>query len=337
MTDAAPTMMETVPCALCGADDTQPARLLVPRDEVARSLGLERGRSTWVVCVRCGLVYQNPRPGPEAITAMYAEGDYHERRGGVPEHYIDYSLRRSREALAWGLGAAGLEHSTGDALDVGCGIGGALVDLRERGWAVQGVEPDPNLASVARDRFGLDVRSNVLEPGTFRRGTEFDLAYTCHVWEHLADPVTVTREVHRMLVGRRGHFLVVVPTYERARNLAWVCFSTPHTYMFGEATLRALLERCGFEVIDARHHAGADSELWMIARAVPAPPCSSAGDDVRRVQRRIALVPAVAPLGVPGRLAVHLRTLAADPADFSRRLVRWAGARAGALREQLRR
>lgn len=337
MTDtAARAALETVSCALCGVDDTQPARLLVPRDEAARSLGLEGGRSVWVVCRRCGLVYQNPRPGPDAVTAMYAEGGYHQQRGGVPEHYVEYSLRRSRAALAWGLAAAGLERMPGDALDVGCGIGGALVALRERGWAVRGVEPDPNLAAVARDRFGLDVLTSVLEPDTYPAGTEFDLAYTCHVWEHLADPITVTSEAHRMLAPRGGHLLVVVPTYERARNMAWGCFSTPHTYMYGEATLRALLERCGFEVVAGRHHAGADTELWMLARAVLTPPRPSGGDDIRRVQRRIAMVPVVAPLGIPGRLAVHARTLAGDPADFARRLGRWARMRAGVVREQLR-
>ena len=332
------TDLEIVPCAVCGSSASHRARMVVPRDEIAQALGLPGGRSSWVVCDQCGLVYQCPRPGPRAVETMYSEGEYHTNRGGVPEHYLQYSLRRSRDALAWGLEQGGLVDSPGRALDVGCGVGGALVTLGERGWATVGVEPDPNLAEVAREHFGLDARTTPLRADTFPDGEQFDFVYSCHVWEHLTDPTDVSRIAHRLLRESRGHLLIVVPTYRRARTLAWVCFAAPHTYMFTDVTLGDLLHSAGFDVVASRYHAGADSELWLLARAAdrdPVEPAPQQIDDPRAVQRELATVPLRAPLGLPARASTHLRTLAADPRDFLHRLTRWSRARVAQVRAAL--
>jgi SAM-dependent methyltransferase len=331
--------MEVVACAVCASTQSVPARVRAPRDDDAVELGLPGGRSRWVVCSQCGLVFQSPRPDSEAVTRLYAEGNYHANRGGVPEHYIRYSLRRSQAALAWALSLPVWEErrtsdrsigETGRALDIGCGIGGALVTLRDRGWAVAGVEPDPVLAAVGRERFGLDIR-----PGFFERSTfpdeAFDLAYSCHVWEHLADPEAVARAAHGVLRSTRGCLVIVVPTFRRARTLAWACFTAPHTYMFTEVSLGNVLRRAGFDVVGSRFASAAgDSELWLVARARDDEPATATYDseDLGAVQRELLTVPLRAPLGLPTRVARHVRTLTGDPADFVRRLGRWVRARA---------
>ena len=52
----------------------------VPIDDHAGVLDLPGGRSHWVVCDRCALVYQSPRPGPDAVARLYDGGDYHTTR-----------------------------------------------------------------------------------------------------------------------------------------------------------------------------------------------------------------------------------------------------------------
>lgn len=319
MASEAIAQLEAVPCAVCGSDDAQVARLRVPRDDIAAAFGLPDGRSHWVVCQVCGLVYQSPRPTGDALDELYRSGHYHVNRGGVPEHYVAYSLRRSVPALTWGLAELGLE--PGRALDIGCGIGGALVHLRERGWEVVGVEPDPELSAVARTRFGLDTRTGFFDSTTFGDGDTFDLAFSCHVWEHLPDPVATAKAAHAVLGPRGGYLFIVVPTFRRARTLAWACFTTPHTYMFTHVTLGNVLRRAGFEVTAYRYAADADSELWLIARALPAPAGEPAplSDSAARVQRELASVPLRAPIGIPGRVVKHTRTLMSDPRDFASR------------------
>jgi len=318
--------LERVDCAVCGGDVVSPARVRAPRDDHAGVLDLPDGRSRWVVCDRCGLVFQSPRPGPAAVARLYEGGDYHTTRGGVPEHYIRYSLRRSVAALDW---AQTLIPGPGHAIDIGCGVGGALVKLRADGWAVTGIEPDEDLASVARDRFGLDVATGMFDATSFD-GDEFDLAYSCHVWEHLADPVATSTAVHALLAPREGYLVIVVPTFRRARTLAWSCFTAPHTYMFTEVSLRNVLVRAGFDIVDHRFHSGADSELWLVARArrrgIPAEH-PVVEEDLGTVQRELARVVWRAPLGTPARVATHVRTLLGDPLDFARRGTRWCGRR----------
>lgn len=314
-------LLVEVACAVCGSEDRAPARVRTAREPLAERCGLPDGRSSWVVCRSCGLVFQSPRPAPEIVEELYLGGGYHEDRGGVPEHYVRYSLRRSVAALAWGTSL--LSGTPGRALDIGCGIGGALVRLRDLGWDVQGVEPDPVLSAVARERFALDARTGLFGPGVVDADPGFDLAYSCHVWEHLDDPLGTSRAAHDVLVERGGHLLIVVPTFRRARTRAWACFSTPHTTMFTDRSLRNLLGLAGFETVAHRYAAGADSELWLLARAVrdhQALPIER--EPVGALQRELALVPLRAPLGLPGRAMAHARTLAADPRDFTGRLQR---------------
>jgi SAM-dependent methyltransferase len=234
-----------------------------------------------------------------------------------------------------------LHDQAGRALDIGCGVGGAMVDLRGRGWEVIGVEPDPALARVARTRFGLDVRGEFFDSTTFPDGEAFDLVYSCHVWEHLAAPRETCVAAHELLATKRGHLLIVVPTFRRARTLAWSCFTAPHTYMFTEVSLGNLLEASGFDVVVHRYAAGGDTELWLLARARPAPAVS--GHEATRrespgaVQRELVTVPLRAPLGLPGRLGAHVRTLMADPSEFKARFARWSSSRLGRVRSTLRR
>ncbi|MCU1461467.1 MAG: class SAM-dependent methyltransferase [Acidimicrobiales bacterium] len=327
------TSLETVVCAVCGSTTTQVARLRVPRDEFAVAIGVRGGRSRWVVCEQCGLVFQSPRPDAGAVDAMYLEGGYHEVRGGIPEHYVRYSLRRSQAAIAWGLEQPGLRGRMGRALDIGSGIGGALVCLRERGWDVTGVEPDPNLAAAGRLRFGLRLVQGFLDDSVLE-GEAFDLAYSCHVWEHLADPRATSAVAHKLLAAQSGYLLIVVPTFRKARTWAWSCFTAPHTYMFTDVSLSNLLASAGFKTISYRYASAADSELWLLAQAVE-PVFSAAAprrEVVGSIQREIATVPLRAPLGLPNRALAHIRTLAADPRDFWRRLTRWTRSRSARIR-----
>lgn len=328
-------VLETVACAVCGTDRARVARVRPPRDDYAVALGLPDGRSRWVVCDSCALVYQSPRPGPDAVVDLYAGGTYHAERGGVPEHYLEYSLRRSDDALAWALSVpSGL--APGRALDIGCGVGGALVNLRSRAWETVGVEPDPNLADVARSRFGLDVRDGFFDDATFPPGTVFDLAYSCHVYEHLADPVATSRAAYRLLAPRRGYLVIVVPTFRRSRTLAWTCFTAPHTYMFTDVSLGNVMDAAGFDVVAHRYAASADSELWLVARARAADERRGVRqEDPGTIQRELALAPLGMPLGLPARVRKHGRTFASDPADFADRAWRWARVQAARARRAL--
>jgi SAM-dependent methyltransferase len=247
---------------------------------------------------------------------------------------VAYSLRRSRPAIEWGLTQlAGIGVGEKRALDIGSGIGGASLYLKEHGWDTVGVEPDPNLAQVGRDRFGLDIRTGTLSDESSAELGTFTLAFSSHVWEHLPDPVATSSAVARCL-RPGGHFLLVVPTFRRSRTLSWHAFKTPHTFMYTEVSLGNVLRAAGFEIEAHVFSFGADSELWVLAR-VPghdAPRPAVERESAARVQRELATVPLRLPLGLPRRATTHLRTLRKDPRDFARRVRRWVSVRLGRRR-----
>jgi SAM-dependent methyltransferase len=73
----------------------------------------------------------------------------------------------------------------GSLLDVGCGTGEVLAAARDRGWTVQGVEPERTAAEMAGTR-GLDVAVATLEESGLPEGS-WDVVSAFHVLEHQPD------------------------------------------------------------------------------------------------------------------------------------------------------
>ena len=138
-----------------------------------------------VRCSRCRHVYLNPRPTRDAIGSFYPDdyGSHHVLESlddGQPETqpdttagnpwYLSRWVRavpglRSlyyglRESYAEVIPAAGNASPT--ALELGCGDGRFLLELRERGWRAVGIEPAVRPAERARRR-GFEVHAGVLE------------------------------------------------------------------------------------------------------------------------------------------------------------------------------
>lgn len=97
---------------------------------------------------------------------------------------------------------------TGRAVDVGCGMGGNTVVLREMGWQAIGVEYTSAGADIAASR-GIPVVR-----GDGRRlpvaDGSVDLVMSTDAWEHIDDDVAVAAETARVL-RPGGRVLVAVP------------------------------------------------------------------------------------------------------------------------------
>lgn len=100
-------------------------------------------------------------------------------------------------------------------LDVGCGAGITAELLRSRynDVHVSGIEPDPVLAALARERMDDIIEEPVDNPATAARLATcepFDLILCADVLEHLEDPWATLRN----LVGRLapdGHLITSIP------------------------------------------------------------------------------------------------------------------------------
>ncbi len=165
------------------------------------------------------------------------------------------------------LHQAGVDTSKGlRLLDVGCGIGTFLLNPQQEGWDVAGLELNPQAAEYAIRTRKLKVRAGSIEGRTEFDSQSFDVVTAFGVIEHLAEPVFAIRECKRLL--RPGGFLVLqTPTEDGLlRRLGRALFAASHglvrfqvkefyqmsgghSICFNRRSIRALLERYGFEVI----------------------------------------------------------------------------------------
>jgi SAM-dependent methyltransferase len=134
-------------------------------------------------------------------------------------------------------------------LDIGCGNGRFLLQMRALGWDVAGVEPDPKSAAEAVAA-GLKVRQGLLEPGT-QPGNYFDAVTLNHVIEHLHDPVK-TLSLSRQALKPGGVIYLATPNFaaggHRLFGADWFPLDPPrHLVLFTPQSLRRALERAGFE------------------------------------------------------------------------------------------
>ncbi len=267
--------LEAIACPLCGAPD---ATVLCAEPDVA--LGVP-GRFPLARCVRCGLLYQNPRVRRDQLDRMYP-ADY-------PPHARDPDLGRVlrdrspavRWVLARRLGYAHVDTadvgtadrvwarlrrrrvvknfppwiSGGRLLDVGCATGRFLQQMAAVGWRVSGIELDPEAAATART-VTPDVVVGDPAQVTLPRGS-FDLITAFHVVEHLPDPARALRNMLAWLAAD-GLMVVEVPNVGgwggSLFGRHWSGLDFPrHLVHFTPVTMRALVERCGGRVVDEWH------------------------------------------------------------------------------------
>lgn len=228
---------EHVACNLCGADRPRPFTRRAGYDVVA--------------CQGCGLVYVDPR----ASQAML-HSHYNANESSRVQYYLDAegADRRSYEGVLRRLES--LKPGKGRLLDVGPNVGTCLALARERGWQVAGIEINADAARYCREARGLDVRAGTLDDRPFALST-FDAVLMGDVIEHLPDPHRALDQV-RELLAPGGLLLISTPDIAGWAGRLLQVKPEEHLYYFSPITMRALLEKCGYELVEIvpfdRHH-----------------------------------------------------------------------------------
>jgi SAM-dependent methyltransferase len=243
-------MVETPPCAACGA------RALRPHMSVAGEMGADglipttdrfgTALADIVRCAQCGHMQLDPMPDEAVLRESYAQAasdDYIEEEIGQRA-----TARRALERIE-----AHVE-GRGKLLDMGCWVGFLLAEARDRGWQVAGVEPSEFGSRYARDHLGLNViTADIVSARVPSR--EFDAITMGDVIEHLAAPGDALLRVREALAPR-GVLWLALPDagsrLARAMGRRWWSVIPTHVQYFTRDSITILLGRLGFEVLEVR-------------------------------------------------------------------------------------
>jgi len=264
-----PETLESVPCNLCGSWDAQEIYPAAERrnghgaaSDMYACTSTAYGMCGPIVrCRRCDLVYQSPVPSAEEIIDAYD--------GVVDQRYVEERSGRI-ETFSRDLAAVHRHERRGKLLDIGCHLGMFLEVAKGAGWDVTGLEPSRWSVEQARSR-GLDARHGTLDSVHFE-DESFDVVTMWDVVEHLSDPLTELKRMHRIL---RPDGLLAVSTmnvdalFPRLAGRRWPWYMQMHLVYFSRRTLHNMLTKAGYRVVEVTPHRRVVRLSYLISRIEP--------------------------------------------------------------------
>ena len=239
-------------CIICGRDETKTLYRLKEHYKKYRLDGNELFNI--VKCIKCGLVYVNPRLSDERLRDTYTvclnnpEDSKYKKTDKSKELYYQNQIIRIEKVLKdRGIPKPAIPR----VLDFGCGWGHFLRIAKGLGWEVSGVELEAKRANEA-NRQGLSVFNGTLKEAKFPDNF-FDVITAFQVLEHLTDPSEILDALWLKLKDR-GIIVVSVPNYgsleAKILRRRWQGFHpVEHIYYFDFRSLKKILEKNRFTMI----------------------------------------------------------------------------------------
>ncbi len=227
-----------------------------------------------VRCERCRLAFIDPQPTAEEIRQMYSEEYFtqcSETQGAHgPAAYMEMAEESGAERAA---AAARLDRSIqrhvsprGRYLEIGCGPGLFLAQMKALGWQAEGLELSAFAATHAREKLGLTVHLGAVEDGAFPAHS-FDAVFMGDVLEHLPHPRQSLRSI-REWIRPGGVLVIAVPSTMNLLSARlgmalygtrgrWKTLRIPpyHLFEYTPATLERMVVAAGYRVLSLRQSA----------------------------------------------------------------------------------
>jgi SAM-dependent methyltransferase len=237
--------MNHVRCNFCNADDAETLNH-------GPDLLLDKPGDFYLVrCRQCGLVYQNPRLSQAELSVHYPNNylPYQQDAGERQTRFEQVSRDRAISRFCDRIIRKRPQPSC--LLDVGCATGAFLYAMQQRGWHVQGLEPNAHAATQAKQVFGLDVFVGMLSEAVYPDAS-FDVVTLWDVLEHVQDVQATLVETARILKpGGLLVFSVPNPASIEARLFGsnWVGWERPrHLTLIPPRLIPAYLHKAGLEL-----------------------------------------------------------------------------------------
>jgi len=146
-------------------------------------------------------------------------------------------------------------------LDVGCGSGSMLLDMRRLGFSNDLIGVDP---FIPKDII-YDNGVKILKKELFEIEQQFDFIILHHSFEHMTEPLNVFKELYRLLKPNR-YVLICIPIASsfawRHYGVNWVNLDAPrHYHLHTPTSMEILAEETGFQVKEIVYDS-VDLQFW---------------------------------------------------------------------------
>lgn len=248
-------------CEVCSSEN-----FILLQSNSRNGSALNYGINQTLICSKCSYKMQNPRYPNEFYKEYYSEV-YREICFGFlapDQEYIADQIQRGGRVLDY---CKKFFKEPGVVLDHGSASGGALIPFKEKGWEVCGVDPHEESVNSGQNELKLDIRKGVGEKLPFASNT-VDLIISLGSLEHSYDIGLTLKESKRVLKDNSG-ILFIRWRSDKLWGSPMEYYNHNHYRFFTDSTLKLLLLRYGFEVIDKtkieiEHKPG---EVYTIAKA----------------------------------------------------------------------
>ncbi len=203
-------------------------------------------------CLNCNIIFVWPLPGQKYIKDIYKTRKYYQNNKDKIIGYRNYNNHRKILTSYYFKKLNEIDNykigKKGKVLDVGCAYGFFLQAAKKWGWQVTGVDISPYAIKMLKKNKIKGIVGD-LRKIKFPQNS-FDLVTTFHTLEHANDPVSLLKEIKRILKPG-GMILVGVPDQKcllaRLLGKKWHGWQhEPHLFWFDKKSLYLLLNSLGF-------------------------------------------------------------------------------------------
>jgi SAM-dependent methyltransferase len=206
-------------------------------------------------CLKCGTLYADPRLTVDSLHSLYGSEDFFEGRQNTLNYYSFLSgevyLRRTARGRIRRL----REHTSGRRLlEVASAAGFFLVEAKDAGFQVEGVEISRPMAEFASNRWQVPVTAGSIEEIDLEIET-YDVIASWGVMTILRDPRAIITKFHDAL---KPGGVWAFNTYDnrslwgRMFGSRWYILVPNTSQIHNDRTLRRLLDDAGFEIVARR-------------------------------------------------------------------------------------
>jgi len=202
-----------------------------------------------VRCRECSLTYANP-DGNVYLQDYYNEGFFKGEKEKFG--YVDYYKEREYNIYNFNEYWKKIKQyiDRGRVLDVGCATG-LFLECAGKNWQCYGLDVSEYASSIAKDKIGATIETYQLLEAPWQNDF-FDLITMWDVLDHLSNPIEHLFKCYQLL-NKKGLLILNVgdisALFAKIFGQKWYILIPPtHLYFFNARTIKAMLNKAGFDV-----------------------------------------------------------------------------------------